>query len=499
MPKNIVLIFTDQQRFDTIEALGNPIIRTPNLNRLVDRGVAFTRAYTPCPVCIPARYAMHTGILPCVSDCVMNETMPEGNRSFMEILSEHGYQTHGAGKMHFEFEGKTPAYLWGFESRDVSEECVSADDYTAFLTDHGYEHVRDPHGVRSEMYYIPQPSQVPERLHNSSWVVDKSIDFLEHRDTARPFMLMTSFIKPHPPFESPTPWNKLYRSPEMPIPKRPEETEQLLTYWNRVQNRYKYKDQGSDDHLARTITAAYYGAISFADYNIGRLLDYLELHDLFDDTLIVFSADHGELLGDYGSYGKRTLLDAAARIPLVMVHPDLPGGTRCSTPVSLIDIMPTFLDVAGVARGDALGGESLVELCTGTKTRDAVFSQYQRDEYGLHMMVTAGFKYVYSAPDQKEWLFDLTTDPEETHNRAQNPLYMHHTRNMRERLVRYLVDNGSTDMIEGNGFRLHPRKEFTDEPDALLLFQDPPESIPHIRGYERPSVYTESNIFNRDR
>ena len=499
MAKNIILIFTDQQRFDSIEALGNPIIKTPNLNRLVEKGVAFTRAYTPCPVCIPARYAMHTGIMPCVSDCVMNETMPDGNRSFMEILSEHDYQTHGAGKMHFEFEGENPDFLWGYEKRDVSEECVLSDDYTAFLKENGYDHVHDPHGVRSEMYYIPQPSQVPARLHNSSWVVDKSIDFLDHRDVARPFMLMTSFIKPHPPFESPTPWNKLYRGPEMPLPKRPQDSEDLLTYWNKVQNRYKYKDHGTDDHLARAIKAAYYGAISFIDYNLGRLLDYLELHEMFDDTLIVFASDHGELLGDYYSYGKRTLLDSASRIPLVMVHPDLPGGTRCSTPVSLVDIMPTFLDAANIERSEALDGESLVDLCTGTKKREGVYSQYQRDEYGMYMMATEKYKYIYSAPDQKEWLFDLTIDPEETHNRAHNPMFIHQTKIMRESLISFLTANGSADMVEGKMFKRYPKKELPTDPDALLLFQDPPASLPHIAGYERSSVYTEINIFGRSK
>jgi arylsulfatase A-like enzyme len=429
----------------------------------------------------------------------MNETMPEGNRSFMEILSEQGYQTHGVGKMHFEFEGKGPEYLWGYESRDVSEECVLADDYTAFLKENGYAHVHDPNGVRSEMYYIPQPSQVPAHLHNSSWVVDKSIDFLEERDTSRPFMLMTSFIKPHPPFESPTPWNKLYRGPEMPLPKRPQDTEDLLTYWNKVQNRYKYKDQGTDDHLVRAIKAAYYGAISFIDYNIGRLLDYMELHNLFEDTLIVFASDHGELLGDYASYGKRNLLDSASRIPLLMVHPELTGGSRCDTPVSLVDIMPTFLDFAGIARSRALNGESLVELCTGTKKREEVYSQYQRDEYGMYMMVTKRYKYIYSAPDQKEWLFDLATDPEETRNKAQNPMFMHQTKIMRERLIAYLAANGGSKILDGNSFKSYPKKELTADLDALLLFQDPPASIPHIEGYERSTVYSEINIFGRNK
>ena len=138
--------------------------------------------------------------------------------------------------MHFTFPNWGDTALWGFEERDVSEEVEGAarDDFHLYLKQNGYGHVKDPHGVRSEMYYIPQPSQLPERLHNSAWVADRSIDFLKKRDPNRPFFLMSSFIKPHPPFESPVPWNKLYRGPEMPLPKRPQDAEQLITYWNPV-------------------------------------------------------------------------------------------------------------------------------------------------------------------------------------------------------------------------------------------------------------------------
>src|SRR5690606_20194858 len=112
--------------------------------------------------------------------------------------------------------------------------------------------------------------------------------------------------------ENPTPWNKLYRAPEMPLPKRPQDSDGLITYWNRFQNRYKYRDQGIDDNLIRTMKAAYYGSISFIDYQIGRLLAFMESRGLLDNTLIVFSSDHGEMLGDYHCFGKRNFLDSGA-------------------------------------------------------------------------------------------------------------------------------------------------------------------------------------------
>lgn len=492
--KNILLVFTDQQRFDTIAALGNNIIKTPTLDSLVENGTTFDRAYTPCPVCIPARYSMHTGQMPHRSDSVVNEMAPH-RKSFMQILSENSYQTHGVGKMHFELEGEDFRYLWGFESRDTSEEGGAKDDFKKYLDDNGYNHVKDPHGVRSEMYYVPQPSQLPDRLHNTTWVADRSIDFLERRDADRPFLLMTSFIKPHPPFETPTPWNKLYRGPEMPLPKRPQDSENLMSFWNRFQNRYKYRDQGIDDNLIRNIKAAYYSTISFMDYNLGRLISYMKDKNLLEDTLIAFSADHGEMLGDYNCFGKRCFLDSAARIPMIMMHPDLPKGQVCSTPVSLVDIMPTFLQYAGIEQQEDYSGESLADIAGGSMVRNMVFGQYHRNEYGVYMAVTEKYKYIYSAPDNKEWLFDLAADAEETRNRAHNPMYTHVVEDMKKRVIEYFKKDGYLTPIEGDDWKRHPVQQLLQDPDYYLLFQDPSDSIPNIPGYEREFKYRHGKIF----
>jgi len=485
MAKNILLIFTDQQRFDTIEALGNNIIKTPALNSLVENGVAFTRAYTPCPVCIPARFSMHTGQMPHRVDCVVNETSPNDRESFQQVLNKNGYQTHGVGKMHFALKGHKPDTLWGYESRDFSEEGGGDNAFREFLKENGYDHVYDPHGVRGDMYYIPQPSQLPERLHHSTWVADKSIEFLKSRDTDRPFMMMTSFIKPHPPFESPTPWNKLYRGPEMPLPKRPQDSENLITFWNRFQNRYKGRDQGIDDNLMKQIKAAYYSAVSFVDYNVGRLLAYMKENNLIENTLIIYTADHGEMLGDYNCVGKRNFLDSAARIPMIMVHPDLPKGSVCNKPVNLVDIFPTFLEYAGIESQENYSGESLIPIAKGESDRDITFGQYQRNEYAMYMAVTEKFKYIYSAPDQKEWLFDLKTDPEETRNKAYNPMYIEIREMMKKRLIEYFKEEGFTSPLDDDDWKKGEVKTMTSDPDAYLLFQDTLGSIPNIPGYER--------------
>ncbi len=468
---NILLIFTDQQRYDSIAALGNPIIRTPAFDRLVHEGTAFERCYTPSPVCVSARCSMVTGLQPHRTGCFDNSPTPQHLPSFMERLAERGYQTHGVGKMHFSPDLRR---MWGFETRDISEEVCLDDDFAASLRVAGYGHVHDTNGVRGEYYYLPQPSQLPAHLHNSHWVADCSIDFLARRDRSRPFFLWSSFIKPHPPFEVPAPWNLLYRGAEMLPSFRPEGYQNLLTYWNRVQNRYKYRDAGTDEFLIRTMRAAYFAQVSFLDFNLGRIL--AALGDEIDNTLIVTSSDHGELLGDYGSFGKRSMLDAAARIPLIGRWPGhFAAGERVATPVSLIDLFPTFLTAAGSSEpAPDPEGASLLEVAGGCFQQRFVYSQFSQRGTGLYLITDGRWKYSYSAADRKEWLFDLEIDPRESHNLAYNLAYKGKASELRLALLRRFEQDGYSDPQENGAWRLYPRFEGPDDPDAGLIQQEAP-------------------------
>jgi choline-sulfatase len=470
---NILFLFTDQQRFDTIAALGNPIIKTPTLDRLVREGTTFTDCYTPTPVCVAARSALLTGLPAHVTGCADNTAMQQDRPSLMQRLSELGYQTAGIGKMHFTPD---PHFNWGFEHRVFSEEGThEGDAFRAFLDANGYGHVQDMQGVRGEYYYIPQPSQLPAHLHHTHWTADQSIEFLHNRDRSRPFFLWTSFIKPHPPFESPTPWNKLYRAPEMPRPFRPNQYDDLLNFWNRVQNRYKYRDAGTDDNLYRTMRAAYYGCISFIDWNIGRILT--ALGDEIDNTLIVFSSDHGELLGDYGSVGKRTMLDPSVRVPMIARLPQqFSAGAQLSTPVTLLDLWPTFLQAAGADDiYSSAEGESLQRVVDGSSKRQHVFSQFSQSQFGLYMVTDGRYKYIYSAADEQEWLFDRHVDPQETHNFAYNLAYAATTATLRQAIInRYARDDITSAVCDGK-WRRYGKQTLPDDPDYGLLYQDTPD------------------------
>jgi len=276
----------------------------------------------------------------------------------------------------------------------------------------------------------------------------------------------------------------------------------LQTYMMKVQNRYEYRDQGADLNLLRCTIAYYYACISFIDYQVGRMIAALEETGQLDNTLIVFTADHGELLGDYGCYGKRSMLDSAARIPLIARYPErFAQGAVCDAPASLVDIFPTLLaagappsrrqagqqDAGAPGYGALLDGCDLAELAAGQYADRTIYSQYQRGPAGVYMALNRRWKYFYSAPDRREFLMDRLHDPDETRNRAGVTFCREDAAIMRRGLFDYYRSCGYTDPLDGDGWRLYPQPDLSPDPDAGLLIQDPPWA----REYQRIEGYTE--------
>ncbi len=484
---NILFIFTDQQRADTIAALGNPIIKTPNLDRLVAEGVAFTNAFTPSPVCVSARCSMIFGQYPHHTGCYDNSDMPtDGRESYMDALNNAGYYTHGIGKCHFTPDRHA---LRGFQSRETQEEVprqVDEDDYLTYLHKQGFEHVCDPHGIRSSLYYVPQPSQIAAEHHPSQWIGDRSIDFINKRaESDEPWHLFTSFIDPHPPFAPPNPWHYLYEMLDVDLPKVPQDWESLLIYINREQNRKKHRGHGIDLDLVRCIKAYYYATISFVDYQVGRILKSLEETGQLDNTFIVFTADHGELLGDYNSFGKRSMHDAAANIPFLVRYPQaLPANEICTTPVSLIDLAPTFLSLADAnISSHSLDGENLFDIFNKTSDRDMVISHFDQKDYGVYMAVTEAAKYFYSAPDDMEFYFDRKRDPSESRNRANVRFYDVKSDALRDRLIDVFKEANYTDPLEGDEWKKFPYRDVSKNPDVGFSIARHPWADYHVPGY----------------
>ena len=493
---NVLLIFTDQQRADTIGALGNGVIRTPNLDRLCREGAAFTSCYSPSPVCVSARCSMMYGQYPCRSRCYENGSpMPtDGRPSFVDALAAAGYRTHAIGKCHF-----TPDLyaMRGFQTRQTQEELVRSpdrDDYLKFLRAAGFGHICDPHGVRGEMYYVPQVAQMPAERHPTHWIGDQTVRFIEEQAPSAgsgrasadaPWFCFSSYTHPHPPFAPPNPWHKLYRAPLMPLPNVPADAEALHTHINRHQNRYKYRDQGIDRNLLRNIKAHYYAIISFIDCQVGRTLDALARTGQLDRTLILYTSDHGELLGDYHCFGKRSMHDAASRVPMIARLPGrLAGGTVCGRPSSLVDVAATIAAATGADMpAEQLDGEDLADVAADRSGREMVFSQHDQAGRATYMAVGSRWKYFYSAPDDREFLFDRVGDPLETRNRAGVRFCQEARDRMKAALIGHLRAGGQTDALEGDDWRKYPRLTVPADPDAGLLVQDHPWADTSIPGY----------------
>ena len=500
---NILHIFTDMQRADTIAALGNPVIKTPNLDKLCGDGVAFTNAFSPSPVCISARCSMIHGQYPHNTGCYENTPMPtDGRQSIMDVLASAGYRTHGIGKCHFSPDRYA---LRGFMSREIQEEGgadpadLPKNPYLAFLRDNGYEHICEAYGIRGEMYYIPQPSQVPARYHPTQWIGDRATTFINDGTNGDPWYLFASFIHPHPPFTPPNPWHKLYRPSLMPLPVMPDDVQALHTFINKVQNRYKYRDQGRDINLIRAIKAYYYACISFIDFQVGRLIEALKSTGQYENTIVIFTSDHGEYLGDYGCWGKRGMHDPSARVPMILRVPGrLEGGGVCDSPVSLVDIAPTFANAGGAEfTSHSLDGEDLVEVAEGSCSRRFVISQLSvgrgmasraRGRNGSpsgpeleaeriasgssYMCVSRECKYFYSAPDDREFLFDRRSDPLETRNRAGVEFCGDALTEHKGALLNMLKNDGETAGIEDDDWISFPVRSVDSDPDTGLLIQD---------------------------
>src|SRR5688572_8416253 len=402
---NILLLMADQMRADAIAQARRDggerktTLQTPHLDRLCNEGTRFARAYTESPVCVSARATILTGRLPHETGVFDNgyKVGPDAV-TLPKLLRERGYHCQAIGKMHFwpvrEHHGHHRMWL--------SEEIPRTPDEDEFLADliaAGYGHAEEPHGIRHELYYVPQVSQLPEERHTTAWTGRRTVEYLEEHVRERkgePFFCWTSFIKPHPPFDPPVPWHTLYKPTDLPLgtPVRTEAEVGRHSFYHRTQNRFKWTDAQPDNNLLRMMRAYYAGAVSFIDYWVGQILDTLDRLWLREETLVLFVADHGEYLGDHYAYGKRGFHDPAARVPFVVSWPGtLPAGEVSQRLVGLKDVLATC-----VAAADGKGGESLPagqEVWTG---------QLAEKGRGLYAAIDVEWKYVYSAPDQKEYL-----------------------------------------------------------------------------------------------
>ncbi len=440
----ILLLFTDQQRYDTLGAAGFSHMKTPNIDRLVNEGCLFENACTPNPVCIPARHNIITGLPARVHGYPDNLRKPLESSvpALPRILSDNGYMTRAVGKMHFQ----PPRRHHGFEKMELMEELPvyrENDEYAMYLKSVGLGHIQHIHGVRHLLYMLPQRSLVPEEHHGSKWVADRSIEFLK-ANYDRPFFLWSSWIAPHPPFDAPDSFAGIYDDVEMPEPLTGEaDVPEFMK--TRAEN---YGDIPSREVLMR-MRRLYCASLSFVDRQVGRILDCMDEIGILDDTLIIFTSDHGEMLGDFGLYQKSLPFEGVCRIPLIARWPEKFGkGTRRKEFADLNDILPTVLAAAGIEYpgGYELSGGTLLPEGS-SKERSCQYVEHGKEGARWVYMRDERYKYVYFYCG-KESLYDLGNDPGEKINLISEGMSGEASR-VRERLKKKLIEHEGKFGLEG--------------------------------------------------
>lgn len=436
MRPNILLILVDQWRGDHLGIEGHPVLSTPNLDFLGTRGAHFRRAYSECPSCIPARRTLFSGQSPEAHGMVgMKGNVPwDPGHTLPGELARAGYQTEMIGKLHLFPRRK----LYGFHHIRLAEATNRQDegnDYLDWLRDGGAvpletEEFGVAHGV-SPNGWVGRPSHLPEHKTHSFWVVSQAQEFLRKRDPTVPFFLNVSFIDPHPPLTPPRFYYDRYMDTDIPEP--------AIGDWAPDVPPTKGQDPNAwfvnlDHQTMRRCRAAYYGLMNHVDDQIARLLDYMRLYGHARDTLILFTSDHGEMLGDHHMYRKCFPYEGSARVPFLLHAPPSMGlqrGVTSFAPVGLQDVMPTLLDAGGVDIPDTVTGRSVLPLLRegasgddGERWRDAIHGEHSglyENDLGNHFLVGERYKYVWWSQTGREQLFDLNEDPQELRDLARDP------------------------------------------------------------------------------
>lgn len=432
---NIILIMTDQLRWDCLGYAGHPDVKTPYLDTLAAKGVVFDHAYSACPSCIAARAALHTGMEQSHHGRVGYEDNIPWNyeHTMAGELTKAGYYTQCVGKMHVH---PLRNYL-GFDNVDLHDGYLHAARYgsvpykeSQFVADDYFYWLKQELGVTADVTdtgidcnsYLARPWMHDEKYHPTNWVTERSLDFLRRRDPRKPFFLMASYLRPHPPFDAPQYYFDLYKDKELRAPFIGSwETDEYLKRDGRI---FDSKTGPVDPELARQAQIGYYACITHLDHQIGRLIMALIEQELYDDSIIIFTSDHGEELCDHHMFRKSRPYEGSCHIPLLIsagknVLPDIKSSSVCHDVAELRDIMPTLLEIAGTEIPAPVDGHSLLPLAKdpGSTARTWLHGEHSYGEFSNHWIVTETDKYIWYSETGEEQYFCLKEDPHELINR----------------------------------------------------------------------------------
>jgi choline-sulfatase len=418
-PANTLVILSDEHQARAMGCAGHPFVQTPNLDRLAARGLRFTNAVTPSPICVPARAAFATGQP--VHRCRYwdNSIAYDGRvRGWGHALQDAGVPVESIGKLHYQKENLPT----GFDAEHIPMHLYKGVGMV-------WASIRDP---------LPEQRPTSKRMlgehigagesdytRYDQAVTDLAIAWIKGRGRAgdKPWCLYVGLVAPHFPLVAPPAFFDLYPPSSMPEPKLHPRTGYKLHSWlQQHEDFWSHEATLKDVNERRTAIAAYYGLTSWLDHNVGRLVAALDEAGLGDTTRVVYASDHGDNVGARGQWGKSNLYRESVDVPLIVAGPDVPKGT-CATPVSLLDLSVTILDSLGVDPRRALpeaDGQSLFDIARAPDDAERiVFSEYHAvgSNTAAYMLRNGRWKYHHYVRHEPE-LFDLAHDPEETNNRA---------------------------------------------------------------------------------
>jgi len=444
---DVILFTTDQHRGDYLSIAGHPVVETPNVDSFVNRGAYFPNAYTEIPSTTGARRCLLAGQGSYTCGLVGYSSVEwRERRTLAQVLADAGYHCINIG-----FRNLHPTRkLYGFHHVIPHDLREGSDDYMAWLREQlGPDANERSHGCDANGW-ASRPWNLDERYHCTNWLTITALRALRRRDPTRPFFLWLSHMRPHSPNDPPQAFWDMYIDRELPPP--------VIGSWAKrhdIQNpgldRSAWRGRLTPVQLQR-MRAAYMGSITHIDYQLGFLMEELSRGGLMNDTLWVFTSDHGDMMGDHHMMRKTYAYEGSARIPMLLRYPagvDLPTGTFEHI-VGLQDVMPTILEIAGVRIPKSVTGGSLVRAIRGERWREFIHGEHSpcyAVENGMHYLTDARTKYIWYPATGEEQLFNLVRDRGETRDLAGTPAHRKRLLRWRNRLIEILAarPDGFTD------------------------------------------------------
>jgi arylsulfatase len=435
---NVLFVMVDQWAGTLLGCAGHPVIQTPTLDHLARLGVRFGRAYSESPVCIPARRTIMTGTTP----------RRHGDRSFQpgapmpdlpllaHCFRDAGYQAYAVGKLHVYPQRNRIGFDDVLLAEEGRPQLGAVDDYDLFLADQGFPGQQFLHGMTNNEYHH-RPWHLPEHCHVTNWITREMARAIKRRDPTRPAFWYLSYTHPHPPLVPLAAYLDLYRDVEIDLPSRgawaedshglPRALEFIRAYW----------PGEATPSMHRAIRCAFYALCTHIDHQFRVVIGTLREEGLLDDTIILVTSDHGDMLGEHGLWSKWLFYESSANVPMILVgvagDPRVPTGHVDDRLVGLQDVMPTLLDLAGLPIPPTVEGLSMV----GGRRRTILYGECREERSATRMVHDGHHKLIWYPAGNRVQLFDVADDPRDLYDRAGHPGY----REVRERLEVTLVEH----------------------------------------------------------